>query len=372
MKGRRFVCFVAASLLLLCAACAGDGEVVSPTGEIAETYPPPPAPVSTYPPAPTPKPTPSPDPFEGMKGVNPLTGLPMDEAYGDRRPAAVMLNNLKQALPMYGVSRADIIYEAPAEGGITRMLGVYQDPSQVEQIGSVRSTRAYYLDLAQGHDAILLHAGYSEEARMEIKNRGVTNMDCLSGYEGTLYWRDQERIRTRGLEHSAFTSGERIEEAYSKLKGRTEYATGFRQGLLFSDDGTPRGGTPAVSISIEYSTYKTGLFEYDPLTGRYDVSQYGAPFIDGLDDSRVSVTNVIIIYAKIWNQGDKDGHLSIDLVSSGEGLFACGGRVIPLIWSKASHSAPFVYTLQDGSPLRLGRGRSFVNIVSRSYKVDIE
>ena len=77
----------------------------------------------------------------------------------NRRPVAVMLNNLKEALPQLGQSSADIIYEVPAEGGITRMLGVYQSLDGVGTIGSIRSARPYYLELALGHDAIFLHAG---------------------------------------------------------------------------------------------------------------------------------------------------------------------------------------------------------------------
>jgi hypothetical protein len=82
--------------------------------------------------------------------LNPLTGLPISEEDVGNRPIAVMLNNIKAALPQYGISSADIIYEVPAEGGITRMLAIYQSVADVGNIGSVRSTRPYYLDLAQG------------------------------------------------------------------------------------------------------------------------------------------------------------------------------------------------------------------------------
>ena len=366
------VCLIIIIIIAFVIGCDGGEEIVLPTEEPTATPTPAPTPPPTPTPSPTPSPTPTPDPYEGLYGVNPLTGLPIDEAFRNRRPAAVMLNNLKRALPMLGISQADIIYEAPAEGGITRMLGVYQNPSEVPTIGSVRSTRAYYLDLAQGHDAILLHAGFSEEARVEIKRRGVTNMDCLSIYEGSLYWRDQERIRTKGLEHSVLTSGERIEKAYAELKGRIEHEPDWRERLLFADNGTPAGGEAALSISIQYSSYKTGLFEYDAATGLYCVSQYGEPFIDGEDNTQVSVTNVLILYAPIRSQGDRYGLLSIDLVGSGEGRFACGGKIIPIRWSKGSYDSPFVYTLTDGKPLTLGRGRSYVNIISSSYTVTVE
>ena len=132
-----------AALLLLLPACGAPEPEPTPT--------PTPTPVAT----PTPEPTPT--PYNGP--VSPLSGLPMGEEWVNRRPVAVMLNNLKEALPQLGQSSADIIYEVPAEGGITRMLGVYQSLDGVGTIGSIRSARPYYLELALGHDAIFLHAG---------------------------------------------------------------------------------------------------------------------------------------------------------------------------------------------------------------------
>ena len=373
MKRHRILCLLLAALMLLLPACAKGEEIPSPTPEVTPTPTPTPTPEPTPTPTPEPTPTPTPDPYAGMAGLNPLTGLPIDADYENRRPAAVMLNNMKKAMPMFGQSQADIIYEAPAEGGITRMVGVYQNPSQVPQIGAVRSTRAYYLDIAQGHDAILLHAGYSDEAKDLIRQRGMTTLNMLSGnLEGTLYWRDQERIRTRGLEHSAFTSGERIETAYQNLGDKATHVPGYRDSLLFADDGTPRNGLPASAITVPYSSYKTGVFEYDSVAGTYAVSQYNEPYIDGWDNTQVKVVNVLVLFASVRDQGDEWGHLTITLTGVGNGLFACGGRYVPIKWSKASPTDPFVYTLEDGSPLVLGRGNSYINIVQLSCKVEVD
>ena len=94
--------------------------------------------------APAPIPEPEPEPA-GPAGTNPLTGLPMEPEYESLRPVAVMLNNLKAAQPQLGNSLADIIYEVPAEGGITRMLALYQtlEGEQVGTLGSIRSSRPY-------------------------------------------------------------------------------------------------------------------------------------------------------------------------------------------------------------------------------------
>lgn len=112
------------------------------------------------------------EPEPALPYVNPLTGEGCARDIAQKRPVAVMLNNLKKALPQLGVSQADIIYEAPAEGGITRMLAVFQSVEEVGNIGSVRSARDYYVSLAMGHDALYLHAGGSPGAYAAIKNWG--------------------------------------------------------------------------------------------------------------------------------------------------------------------------------------------------------
>ena len=92
-----------------------------------------------------------------------------------------MLNNLKSALPQQGNSQADIIYEVLAEGGITRMLGIYQHPERVGPIGSVRSARQYFWELSQGHNAVFIHAGGSPEF-YETKSRlGLFTVDGVNG-----------------------------------------------------------------------------------------------------------------------------------------------------------------------------------------------
>ena len=75
-----------------------------------------------------------------------LTGEPVDEKIGLQRPYAIMINNIKEGLPQSGVSQAEMIYEAQVEGGITRLMALFQDVDHVEKIGSIRSARHYYID----------------------------------------------------------------------------------------------------------------------------------------------------------------------------------------------------------------------------------
>lgn len=351
------------TMLLGLGACSEDEPEASQSPEpaVAET------------PTPTPTPTPTETPEPEPEILNPLTGLPMDEAYLNRRPVAIMINNIKQALPQYGLMSADIIYEAVAEGGITRLVAVMKNPSLAGIIGSVRSTRSYYLDIAQGHDALLLHAGASEMAYEDIKTRGVTSLDAIrGGYEGSLYYRDAERRKNNGLEHSLMTDGERIEKTIAKASFRTEHKEGYTYPVKFAPE-VQLEGISAKEISVKMSQYKTAVFSYDEESGRYYVSQYGKKHMDAGCNEQLNIKNVLVLYAKITPiKGDAYGRMEIDLVGSGDGIYAVNGKMTDIKWSKDSYTSPFKYAKADGSELVFNAGTSYICIVSSPSAVEVE
>ena len=171
-----------------------------------------------------------------------LTGLPVEsEDASVRRPVAIMINNIKKALPQYGISEASIIFEALAEGGITRLLAVFDDLSDIPQIGTIRSARPYYLDFAESVDAIYVHIGGSPEAYSQIKSRKIDSFDLIEGKNNSMYWRDKQRISQSGYEHSVFTSGERILEKIEETGMRTERDTSYGNAFNFSGDAVYEG-----------------------------------------------------------------------------------------------------------------------------------
>jgi len=312
--------------------------------------------------------------------TNPLTGEGTQTDLTAARPIAIMLNNLRKALPQCGIAQADIIYEAPAEGGITRMMAVFQSLDGVDTLGSVRSARPYYVELAAGLDAIFIHAGGSDDAYSSIKKHGVFNIDGVNGpYGGTMFYRDAARKQSAGFEHSLFTSKTRIEQLLSGSlsKMRQTHKEGYSLPLTFAKDGTPAGGSPAGSIGVEFSYYKTGKFTYDAETGTYLVEQHidkhTLPYVDGSDNTQVAVTNVLVLKTDVnLIKGDSAGRLTVRLTGSGSGYFACGGAYVPITWSKESPSSPFRFATTDGQPLTLGAGTSYVNIIDDSSAVTFQ
>lgn len=351
-------------LLGLLSACSGGGDLPE---ETASPTPTPAAEVTAEP---------SPTPYDGP--VSPLSGLPIGEQWLNRRPVAVILNNLKEALPQMGQSQADIIYEVPAEGGITRMLAVYQSVEGVGKIGSIRSARPYYLELALGHDAIFIHAGGSEDAYASIRQWGVAALDGVRGpylsnqENGNLMWRDPERKKNYSLEHTVVTTGEAIIQRFAGYTNlRQEHKKGYVYEMDFTEDGTPSGGFSANHLQVPFSFYKTGEFQYDPQSGLYLIEEYGEPFIDGNTGEQVGVTNVVVLKTSIRNTWDSLGHMAVDLSGGGTGYFACGGQAIDLLWSKDYPDGQLLYTDQEGNPIIFGAGRTYVCIVPLDSQVII-
>ena len=364
-------------LLTLALVLALGGQ--EPPPEPEETPPPPTVLPSPSPsPSPPPSPEPSPEPEPELYGANPLTGLPLeDEASAGNRPVAIMHNNSynpggrQHALPMYGVGQADVIYEVMAEGNITRMLAFYHDLSAIPKIGAVRSTRTYYVELALAYDAILVHAGGSPQAvNRDIPNWGVSNIDSMRQSE-TYFWRDRADRPNVSSEHTLFTSGERLMELVGRIS-RLTVPEDFDNGLCFAAETALSGGA-AASVKAPHSRTKPTWFTYNEDDGLYYVEQYGGAFVDGGTGEQVSVTNVLIIQTSIGLiPGDSAGRLAVDLQSGGAGYYAAGGSYLPIRWARESHDAPFVYTLEDGSPLEMRPGKTFVCVIPKDQTPEFE
>jgi len=332
-----------------------------------------PTPSPTPPPTPTPEPEPEPEPpYTGP--VNPLTGLPTEEEISNNRPLAIMINNHRGSLPQQGISKADIIYEVLAEGGITRMLALYQDVTDVDTIGSIRSARTYYVDIAQSFDAIYIFAGGSPQAYTALSNRNITRLDGVRGSQTQIFYRDRERQRTMSSEHTMVTTGALITQYLPTYNFRLEHEEGYERALSFIEDGTPEDGATAVDFTVRFGGgSKTTSFEYNSEDNLYYLNQYSSDYRDGNDKTQIAVTNVLILRTSVSGiPGDNAGRLDIKTTGHGTGYFACGGKYIEIDWLRVDNSSQFQYALKDGSELDLGQGKTYVCIISNSVELSFD
>ena len=136
-----------------------------------------------------------------------LTGEDVSVGIGHRRPIAVMLGNDTNGAPQSGTENAGVIYEAPVEGSITRLMAIIEDYDNIPRIGSVRSCRDYYIFYASGFDAIYTHYGQSAYALPFLELPEVNNISGLAGYGDQVFYRTTDRKSP----HNAYTSFEGIQ-----------------------------------------------------------------------------------------------------------------------------------------------------------------
>ncbi len=304
--------------------------------------------------------------------ANPLTGETIEKDISELRPYAVMLNNIKVALPQCGISKADILYEALAEGNITRFEAIFSDLNGVGNIGSMRSSRPYYIELALSYDAIYVHAGGSEQAYSDISSKSVDNIDGVRGaYASEIFYRDPSRQKY-GVEHSMFTKSDKVLEYTSTLGYESKHDGAFDYGLEFAEKpDMGSSAAAATTVNVSFSGVKDTSFTYHADTGLYAGAEFDADLIDGTTKETVTFKNLLVLFADTKIVDDY-GRRSVDLDGSGTGHFICDGVTVPIKWSHAGTGSSFKYTLEDGTPLELGIGKSYIAVVSTDSKITMQ
>lgn len=296
---------------------------------------------------------------EPVLHINPLTGL-SDLADGktDDRPVAIMINNITTAQPVQaGLNQADIIYETEVEGGITRLLAVYQDVSKAGTIGTIRSARYAYVDLAMGHNAIYIHHGQDPTyCAPHLKDTDDINIS-----EGNYGFRIKNGLAS---EHTLYTDGEKLWNGLVKDKVKTERGTSAVW-ASFADEDTPIAlENTASSVTVPFSASYKSVFKYDAATGAYTRYFKDTLRKDYKTGEATEVKNVFVLLTSISNYPDGK-HRNIAL-ESGDGYYLVNGTYTAIKWSKGAASNGFKFTKADGSELTVNAGSSWVCIADKN------
>ncbi|MDF2591287.1 MAG: hypothetical protein K0S75_753 [Clostridia bacterium] len=290
-----------------------------------------------------------------------LTGLQMEANTPDIRPVAVMIDNMASARPQSGLINADIVYEMPAEGGITRYMAIYHHQSS-DKIGPVRSARSYYIDKAMEFNAVYVHCGGSPEALGDIQTLKIDSLNELKGESN--FWRSKDRKAP----HNLYTSTKLINEVMESKKISQEK---WDYKMNFSDNYIDLQGKAIKGIVIDYKhNYKAG-YEYDGNQKLFFRTINGVRLKDKETNVEVSTVNIIIekVKSKIV---DDIGRIDITNVGTGRGYFITGGKLIEIEWSKGARNAKTTYKDLKGNPIQLNKGNTWIQVIPDYGTLDIK
>ncbi len=289
-----------------------------------------------------------------VQSVPPLQIDPTIALAPDQRPIAVMIENHPDSRPQSGLSQADIVYEALAEGGITRQMGIFQS-QKVDSIGPVRSARPYYIDWAEELGAIYVHVGGSSDALEELRAGvpGVANVDQY--FNGDYF----KRITTRSAPHNVYTSTDKLLALVKDqgIKNSRNY-----QDYLFKDPAVP--STPVAStINIDFSLPAFAVkWTYDSKTNNYKRYVAGVAVVDAGNNKNILAKNVVVQKVKVTPvPGDPKLTVIIDTKSGGEAVIFQDGKEIKGTWKVVNGRTKYFDNV--GQEIRFLRGQIWIEMV---------
>lgn len=286
------------------------------------------------------------------KFYSPLTGtLVKNEAATKQAVTAIMIENSPDARPQSGLKQAGVVFEAIAEGGITRFLTLHQE-DKPQLIGPVRSLRMYYVDWLAPFNASVAHVGGSAAALAEVRNGSYRDIDQF--FNANTYWRAADRYAP----HNVYTSFERL-DALNQAKGYNESTfTGFSRVDGKASD-TPNASS--VEVTISGPLYNSS-YVYDKATNTYSRSQAGAAHLDR-EDGQITPSVVIAMkvdMTKVLEDGYRE---SIATTGSGEAIIFQNGTAQTVTWHKADRGTQLSFTDAAGKDVPLVRGQTWISAI---------
>src|SRR3990167_7516305 len=326
------------------------------------------------------------DPNEPRTEMCPLNGnmhtKKAKENWTKRRPLAVMVENHEEARPQSGLTTADVIYEAVAEGGITRFMALYYCNLKDVQVGPVRSARTYYLDWLGEYDALYAHVGGANtpgpaDALAQIIKYQVKDLNQFSiGFP--VFWRDYQRLgRSVATEHTMYSTTQKLWEVGAKRGWTATSSAGIKWDSKFTPwkfkDSTSQGSAGQVTVNFWESQpgYQV-VWTYDSETNTYLRKNGDGNHMDLNNNQQLSAKNVVIQFQREANANDGypgNVHLLYGTTGSGKALIFQNGNAIEGKWVKNSRLARSKYFDKTGKEIEFIKGQIWIQTVPEGSKV---
>ena len=296
--------------------------------------------------------------------VDYLTGLYdlPDEAVGTR-PVAIMVNNVPDAMPQYGISEADIIVEMPVEGNQTRFLAIYPSCVTMPYIVSIRSYRYYFPPIALGFDAIYVHWGEDTSMLDYYYSLGMSSYDGISSYP--FFSRDQGRLNQGyALEHTSAFDGtafyQYISQNGERISLDEDYANEAFYFVGSYDEPEDPNGDDCIYAQVNFGAmYST--FDYSSEDHKYYKTNCGNAQVDGITGEQLSFTNVIMLETSVWTRDD-GYHKGVDWYGGEDsvGYYISNGKIQKIHWAKENEYARLKLYDENWQELYINRGKTYI------------
>lgn len=287
---------------------------------------------------------------EPPKFASPLTGeLLLDEALTKRPVTAVMIENSPDARPQSGLRDAGVVYEAIAEGGITRFLALYQE-GRPGLIGPVRSVRPYFVEWGGAYDAAVAHIGGSSRALQMIRS-GSYGLDIDQFFNAGYYWRANDRAAP----HNVYTDTSKL-DALIAAKGKS--ASSFTP--IERKDKAKSSAPNATHINLPISSARYSVdYDFDAASNSYLRSIGGEPHLDR-EAGRITADTVVAIQVNMTKQMEDGFREQITTTGSGTAYVFQDGIVTQAVWQRPDVKDQITFVDTSGKPLVLNRGKTWI------------
>jgi hypothetical protein len=305
----------------------------------------------------------TPDPVDN-RPINPLTGLRAETL--PNRVIQFSIDNV-ESIPQSGLSKADIIFEIPAEGGLTRLQALFYGETP-DVVGPIRSARPYFIDVAREYNAIFVHHGASQ-AGDEYLNTGVVE-DFSPIYNDGIFYRSN----TRNAPHNSMLH---YADLWEGIRDRGLDVLQEIRTFTFAPEATTEVDkdkeeeepiVPTITAIAVDNPYTFVEYKYVQETNLYEHYVDGDLYIDAENDAPITESNILIQYVKSSLTGIGKT-LRIDLTAGGKALLFTGGNMVEGTWSRADLDSPTIFTDADGNEFVLTRGKTWVHVIDQNSKV---
>ena len=291
-----------------------------------------------------------------------LTNEWIDESLKNQRPIAVMVDNEKTALPHYGLTEADVVYEimnSTANGRITRLMAIVKDWGKIQQFGSIRSARPTNFMLAAEWNAVLCHDGGPFYIDEYVKKSYTNN------FSGTFGRVDNGKSR----EYTEYILEGDLDKNFSNSNYSTEYNEHYEgEHFVFSNDEIDLSGKSGVIDATEIKLpfpHNSSTLKYNEETGTYDYYEYGNAHVDPQHNNAVLTFENVILQDCSFSQLDENGYMIYNVIGSGEnGYYLTNGKAVPISWIKSGETDITLFLDREtGEQIEMNTGKTYIGLV---------